>query len=213
MKVIRDEDGLWLAIKIPDGEINDAIATLRVNPPVPAPVVEAGIFIDERDGQTYETVKMPDGKVWMAENLNYKVDGSWVYDNDEANSTKYGRLYAWEAAKAACPPGWRLPTRKEWDALIEAAGGEDNADKKLKARSGWKKGGNGTDEYGFSALPGGYRYTGGNFYYAGDIGYWWTATEDNSGSAYLRHMDYNYDIADEYGSDKGYGFSVRCVKD
>ena len=72
--------------------------------------VVAGIMTDERDGQTYKTVKIGT-QTWMAENLNYaytgvpyKVDGntsdsiSWCYDNDPANCAKYGRLYTWAAA-------------------------------------------------------------------------------------------------------------------
>jgi uncharacterized protein (TIGR02145 family) len=217
MKVIRDEEGLWLAVKLPDGEINGMAMALKVNPPVSAPPpVETGTFTDERDGQTYKTVKMPDGKVWMAQNLNYKPESgnSWCYDDDEAMGAKYGRLYDWETAKAACPKGWRLPTREEWGALVEACGGKDAAGKKLKTASGWNGNGNGTDDYGFSALPGGYRnYSDGSFDNAGDYGIWWTATENGGSGAYNRYMSYDYDDVDEYYYYKSYGRSVRCLED
>ena len=62
----------------------------------------------------------------MAENLNYKIANSWCYDNKKRNCSKYGRLYTWEAAKEACPSGWRLPTDEEWKEMAEYYGGCNN---------------------------------------------------------------------------------------
>jgi uncharacterized protein (TIGR02145 family) len=170
-------------------------------------------FKDPRDGTVYRTVKIGN-QVWMAENLNYKTANSWCYNNDEANGKKYGRLYTWDAAKAACPSGWHLPTRQEWDELVATAGGPSVAGKKLKATSGWNHNGNETDDFGFSALPGGLRHTyRGDFDVAGKGGYWWTATEFNAGSAYGRIMYYNSDKVGEFYYDESDGWSVRCVKD
>ncbi|MGM9985270.1 MAG: fibrobacter succinogenes major paralogous domain-containing protein, partial [Fibrobacter intestinalis] len=91
---------------------------------------------DPRDGKTYRTVEI--GKqVWMAENLNYEMDGSYCYDNEATNCQKYGRLYTWAAAMQACPEGWHLPSEAEWETLITAVGGEDVAGLKLKSTSGW----------------------------------------------------------------------------
>ena len=54
----------------------------------------------------------------MIDNLNYNVpQSSWCYDSDEENCRQYGRLYTWEAAKRACPEGWRLPAEVEWQQL------------------------------------------------------------------------------------------------
>jgi uncharacterized protein (TIGR02145 family) len=170
----------------------------------------------------------------MAENLNVETEDSWCYDNKESNCEKYGRLYNWNAAKTACPAGWHLPSREEWQELFRAvdanteltsgSGGwdynEDNVVwKKLKSTYGWNKKGNGTDDFGFSALPGGGRLTDGNFYYAGHFGDWWTATErcstcsNGSVSAYRWNMYYNYDYAREDYYGKSFGFSVRCRGD
>jgi uncharacterized protein (TIGR02145 family) len=139
--------------------------------------MEKGTFTDPRDGKTYKTITI--GKqTWMAENLNYEASGSKSYDNSESNSQKYGRLYNWETAKKVCPPGWHLPSDKEWQELVNFAGGTKTAGTRLKARSGWNdyegRSGNGTDEFGFSALPGGDGSLEGSFGGAGNTGSWWS---------------------------------------
>jgi uncharacterized protein (TIGR02145 family) len=171
-----------------------------------------GTFTDGRDGKTYKTVVIG-GKTWMAENLNYKTDSYWCYDNDNSNCDKYGRLYDWKTAIKVCPSGWHLPSNQEWDGLVGAAGGKTTAGKKLKSTSGWNDNGNGTDAYGFTALPGGYRSTDGDFSSAGNLGYWWTATEYDASYAYYRYMHYDYDVVYEGTDVKEYGLSVRCVGD
>jgi len=177
-----------------------------------------GSLGDARDGKTYKTVNLG-GKTWMAENLNHKTaKGSWCYQgNDESNCDKYGgRLYDWNTAKGACPAGWRLPSRQEWTDMVEKAGGSSAAGKKLKAASGWSSGGNGingTDDYGFSALPGGYRANNGGFGNAGSGGNWWTDTENGSQYGYALRMSSYDDSVDETYNYKDYGFSVRCIQE
>jgi uncharacterized protein (TIGR02145 family) len=85
--------------------------------------------------------------------------------------------------------------------------------KKLKSKIGWYNDGNGTDNYGVSALPGGYRNYDGSFNNVGNYGYWWTATENNSGDAYIRGMDFNSEDVSEFNGFKSIGFSVRCLQD
>jgi uncharacterized protein (TIGR02145 family) len=172
-----------------------------------------GIFTDPRDGQKYRTVKIGD-QIWMAENLNYKTGNCCAYNNDEINRQKYGLLYDWETAMNASPAGWHLPTREEWDKLVSAAGGKEAAGKKLKSKTGWNENGNGTDDFGFSALPGGNYGSDGCFHRAGGYSYWWSAAEDRASRASPRYAGYDNDRVNEgYCSYKGNGFSVRCVRD
>jgi uncharacterized protein (TIGR02145 family) len=191
-----------------------------------ARLVKLSTFItDSRDGQKYRVVKIG-SKTWMAQNLNYKTEKfSSCYDNNESKCKQYGRLYDWITANTACPVGWHLPSREEWAGLGQAIGSDKeidyqgyvnwkNAGRNLKARDGWNKNGNGTDEYGFSALPSGVKnLSNGNFFFAGGLGYWWTATEHMSGFAYNLYMKYDDNSVLENSNIKGNAFSVRCVKD
>jgi len=173
-----------------------------------------GTFTDPRDGRVYKTVKIGN-QVWMAENLAYDAPGSVCYENDPANFEKYGLLYKWETAMKVCPPGWHLPSRAEWDVLITYAGGRGSAGIKLKATSGWNSNGNGTDDFAFSALPGGIGDSHGGFYNVGTTGYWWSATADDAADyAYYRIMNYISEIVYRFYFGKSYSLlSVRCIKD
>jgi uncharacterized protein (TIGR02145 family) len=124
----------------------------------------------------------------------------------------YGRLYTYAAALIACPAGWHLPSNEEWGVLIKSAGWSEVAGNKLKSRTGWNYDGNGTDNFGFSALPGGLRYSDGYFYGVGNYGSWWSATEYAANYARYRYMGYSISNVDEHWYYKSNGFSVRCVK-
>jgi len=191
-----------------------------------------GMLTDSRDGQTYKTVTIGT-QTWMAENLNYAVDSSWCYNNSADSCAKYGRLYQWAAAMAlpaayneaawggsdvnhqgVCPAGWHIPTDAEWTILTNAVGGEDVAGMALRSTSGWNEGGNGTDVYGFSALPAGSRYSG-NFDDVGSDGIFWGTMEIGADDAHGRIFTYNEYEGMGYGglsSFKGEAFSVRCLK-
>jgi len=158
-------------------------------------------------GQTYRTVIIG-GKRWMAENLNYQTGKSWCYGNNPDNCKKYGRLYDWNTAMSVCPAGWRLPTRQDWNDLVVASGG-NRAGTRLKAgRPDW----DGMDDFGFSALPGGYRHANGDFGSVGSYGYWWTVVEGGNG-AYIRGMGSGVENVGEGTNGKTNGNSVRCLQD
>ena len=83
----------------------------------------------------------------------------------------------------------------------------------LKSTYAWYDGGNGTDNFGFSALPGGYRdSSNGSFGYAGTFGVWWSSSP-NGGDVWYRDLyDYKLGISRYYGNPR-IGFSVRCLRD
>ena len=204
------------------------------------PDIDYGSMTDERDGKVYRTVTIGD-QVWMAENLNYADSvktpslkrRNWCYNNVAANCDVTGRLYTWAAAmdsvktgcgyencsptlpaQGVCPPNWHLPTYAEWNVLFTAVGGQSTAGKVLKSQSGWYSNGNGTDAFGFSALPAGNRYADGQFNYGGRNVRFWCSTEYHTGDAYRMHLDYLNEKAANPGiSYKGDGYSIRCVKD
>jgi uncharacterized protein (TIGR02145 family) len=179
------------------------------------------------------------GIKWMKKNLDVQTAGSWCYGESgqervgyddhhnevfrtvsssevQANCERYGRLYTWEAAKTACLSiGKRLPSNQDWVDLMMALGGEaaqETMGRKLKSTSGWEENGNGTNETGFSALPGGARNTAGVFYGAGWRGWWWSGSaldEHNFGATLRLYAEVDAAGPDHYG--EGWGASVRCV--
>ena len=176
-------------------------------------IVQGSVLTDARNGKKYKTVKIGN-QIWMAENLNYNVSGSKCYDNKSDNCAKYGRLYDWAMARQACPKGWHLPSDAEWKTLENVVGGSSSVGSKLKAKSGWNSASNGTDNYGFSALPGGYGNSNGSFLNVGNRGYWWSSTESSAIRAYFWYMHY-FDFSNvlRYYDLKTSLRSVRCLQD
>ena len=105
------------------------------------PSIPTGTITDTRDGKVYKVTKIGI-QVWMAQNLSYGDSSLYVYAD----------------AMKVCPEGFHLPSIKELATLVEYAGGADVASKKLKSTAGWPKSEeygdwNGTDDYGFNAMP------------------------------------------------------------
>jgi uncharacterized protein (TIGR02145 family) len=146
---------------------------------------------------------------WMAENLNRKIGNSWCYDNNESNCDRFGRLYDWNTALEACPEGYHLSSRLEWNDLTDAVGSSLESAKKLKSKAA-----NGTDNYGFSAVLGGVRDpASGKFVGGGAIGSWWTSSDRTDSAKVTRYMTRcNETVQSLADSTNGVGLSVRCVQ-
>jgi uncharacterized protein (TIGR02145 family) len=172
-------------------------------------------FTDSRDGKTYKKVVIGT-QTWMAENLNYAAEGSVCYNNSPDSCAKYGHLYKWETALTACPAGTHLPNNKEWNMLVNYVGGWKTGGTKLKSSTGWKSESGipaGTNDYGFSALPGGGVDLSGEFGNVGEVGRWWSSKDYSTVMAYFFHMwNYNENVLDD-SNNKEYSFSIRCVVD
>jgi uncharacterized protein (TIGR02145 family) len=185
-------------------------ASTTVTAPV-ATTVSGNTITDSRDGQQYRIVKIGN-QTWMAENLNYNASGSKCYNNSEFNCNKYGRLYRMSTINEACPSGWHLPDKGEWDELSNFVGGSKTDAKHLKAKRGWDNNGNGQDSYGFVALPGGYGTSAGGSTGAGTYGGWWSVSESGN-DIYNRSMYNDREFAHWHGYGENYMFSVRCAQD
>lgn len=177
-------------------------------------------------------------QVWMTKNLDVatfrngdsipqaKTNEEWkkagenqqpawcYYDNDPANGAKYGKLYNWYAvndSRGLAPVGYHVPSDAEWTKLTDFLGAGVGGTK-MKSKSGWAQNGNGTDESGFSGLPGG-SHT--NIFRIGFNGCWWSSTEFNLNTdfAFFRDLGYSDGVVYSNVMDKKIGFSVRCLRD
>jgi len=194
--------------------------------------------VSDIEGNIYKTVEI--GSFWwMAENLKTSEynDGveipvvndneqwkvltsgaySW-YNNNEQYEKVYGMLYNWFAVNTGkiCPAGWHVPSYEDWTYLIDHLGGMYSASAKLRetGTKHWTYPNTGaTNSSGFTALPGGYRHPLGDFLEISNRGYWWFATETNSGTAWCLALIYNNSLYTDPHFEKIWGFSVRCVQD
>jgi uncharacterized protein (TIGR02145 family) len=172
-----------------------------------------------------------DQVAWALEADNNTDKAYCFYNNDSQNS--FGALYTWAAAmngasssainpsgiQGVCPVGWHIPSHEEWRELvnyISISGYQGSEGIVLKSKNSWQNGGIGIDLFGFSALPGGIRYSeNGVFNQKGYNGYWWSSTQATSKEVWFHRMIYNsstvsYDYLFSY---KSSGYSVRCIKD
>jgi uncharacterized protein (TIGR02145 family) len=162
---------------------------------------------DTRDGQKYKVVKIGD-QCWMAENLNYETaTNSFCYGDDPANCDEHGKMYTWGAANSSCPNGWRLPTKAEFDKLIDELGGVNIAGGKLK------EGGSS----GFNAKLSGFRDSQKNGKYSlkGVAVTFWTSTPDNNLSNVYKALSL-IKSSEEAFKDialNADAVSCRCIKD
>ena len=173
---------------------------------------EKGSLLDSRDGRSYETVQIG-SQVWMAENLNYKMEKSYCPGNNDKKCNEYGRLYTWDAAKAACPVDWHVPTEEEWSSLILSVGGWGLVGRVLKSRKGWNSYGNGMDSVGFKALPAGYMNDM-NLSFEGYMAWFWTSSihQDNANWKLGVSLSFDNEKAQLQTNNNEDALSIRCVK-
>lgn len=192
--------------------------------------------INDQDKRIFKVIKIKE-QVWMAENLNVTTyrngdtipqvksptvwskmkTGAWCYyENDEENGLKYGKLYNWYAVndpRGLAPKGFHIPTDEEWAKLINSVGAEE-AGAKIKAKRGWKRNLNASNETGLSCLPGGYRYSVGSFLYEGSNACFWTSTQSkNENKAWGRTLHHSFSDVGRDDGNMGSGLSVRCIMD
>ena len=148
-------------------------------------------------------------------------DGAEGFDacNDSLSLSAYGRLYNWYAvddARGLCPSGWQVPTVSEWTVLedyISSQGFDGMVGAVLKSTSGWYNNGNGTNDFGFSALPCGTLHS--NFFSgAGERAHWWSSSPNDDGTtwAYIRYlMGDDSDMSSDYAN-RQTGNAVRCLR-
>jgi uncharacterized protein (TIGR02145 family) len=194
--------------------------------------------ITDIDGNEYNNVTIGN-QTWMVENLKTTRlnDGApvpqvedqarwaglttpamcWYKNEEESFKDIYGALYNWYVVNTGklCPAGWHVPSDAEWTELAKYLGGEEIAGGKLKEAGivYWVEPNAGaTNESGFSAFPGGFRYYDGKFFDFGFSGYWWTSGEYSPTRAYFRFLYYSEIILYRFNNNKKNGFSVRCLK-
>ena len=195
-------------------------------------IADSGAFVDGRDGQKYPWVRVGTQR-WMAQNLNYNADSSVCYGRNSENCTTYGRLYSWTSAmnlpssdnavlvsaseknKGICPSGWHIPNNAEWHDLLSYVDSL-KAPQSLRSKSSWSASYSGTDLFGFSALPAGYRYSYSaardSYSRAGTDAYFLSASQSDAYSVVVYHMYEAFEfVAEVYN--KVLGFSLRCISD
>lgn len=144
-----------------------------------------------------------------------------IYDNNESNAQIYGNLYNWYAvadSREIAPVGWHVPIDAEWQILVDIVGGDLIAGGALKeaGTAHWISPNTGTNEFGFTALPGGYRIIDGTYRRLGTNALFWSCTEDPEGFmpfAWYRSLFNNTSRINHLSDSKNIGMSVRCVRD
>jgi uncharacterized protein (TIGR02145 family) len=165
-------------------------------------------------GTSFSSRTMADGKQWMTENLNVNTTGSYCYENSELNCRRYGRLYTWESAQRGCRSlgdGWRLPTNDQWRQMAKHYGGvrDDSEDGGKAAYKALMAGGSS----GFNAVMGGRVSSDGQFARLEAHGFYWTASENDSASAWFYNFGQARFLNRHSDGDKQTALSVRCVKE
>ncbi len=161
--------------------------------------------------------EIPEAKTNEEWNLASKnKTAAWCYyDNDKKNGSKYGKLYNWYAIidpRGIAPKGWHIPSKEEWIKLSTYLGGDSIAGNKMKSTSGWDVSGEGNNESEFNGLPGGFRFDYGEFGNITGLGFFTSTTETPISSIEVLTLDYGTSTTSFTPFGKGFGMSVRCLK-
>lgn len=165
------------------------------------------------------------------EMTNDGIIEKYCYNNNTANCDVYGGLYQWyemmqyvitPGVQGVCPADWHVPTDAEWCTLTQFIDPTVNCNitgwsgtdvgTKMKSTTGWAPGGNGTNTSGFTAVPGGGRFSTGIFSSLEYNGYFWTSTE-GTGVAWSRTLSNSTANIGRSNGNKSFGYSVRCLMD
>jgi uncharacterized protein (TIGR02145 family) len=193
------------------------VCSCKTSNPIHSPGINStqpDSLVTDSDGNKYPVKVLLDGKLWMTANLDVNIPNSYCYENVKENCQQYGRLYTWESATGGCKllgEGWRLPVSVEWQQLTMLYGGaaqDSNVTRKDAYKSLPYGGGS-----GFNALLGGGRAPDCQYARLDAHGFYWTATEGDSSTAWF----YNFAkgsqaLYQQDGGEKLRAFSVRCVK-
>lgn len=165
-------------------------------------------FTDDRDGQTYETVKIGN-QTWFAENLNYDTEDNFstCYDNNQTNCFSYGKLYHGDTAQTICPSGWHLASVDEWQELFDYLGGI-NVAHAFVAPNATLQG----ELVNFNLLAAGQKFI--SFQQLATIGHYWTSIDGGLPNSY-KNMIYkpNESVALNSTTSASVMKSCRCIKD
>lgn len=161
--------------------------------------------------------EIPEAKTneeWNLASIN-KTPAWSNFDNDKKNGAKYGKLYNWYAVtdpRGIAPNGWHVPRKTEWLILLNYLGGAELAGNKMKSSFGWDYSGNGNNESNFFGLPGGFRFDKGDFGNIGSLGNFWSTTGYLKSMVEVLNLDNGSPEATFFLPEKGFGMSIRCVK-
>ncbi len=197
-RIVEIGSQIWMA---------DNLATTHYNDGTPIPNVTDSFFWEDIDSDAY----------------------CWCHNDREGYGKLYGALYNIEAVLTnnLCPSGWHVPSDDEWKTLEGTIGMSSSEQDKLDLR-GTNEGGKlketgtvhwqspnvgATNEYGFNALPGGFRHTNGIFFWVYHNTHWWTSTQHPTSEYFNRYLDSGHALIGRGTSDKRSGFYIRCVKE
>jgi uncharacterized protein (TIGR02145 family) len=207
-RYVKIGNQVWLAENMKCNKYDTESEQAGVTLPTSNSTTYAPYYTNGRNTTTSYSGNLTDAQ---REKLGFLYNWAAVVGLSSASEAKEQTTAFGGTRQGICPNGWHVPSETEWNELAETLGGSADSGKKLKTTSGWYDNGNGTDLYGFEALPAGY----GNAYSVLNVGYgayFWTATPYDEEFARNKYFNYTMDNLGSANISKWYVRSVRCVK-